>query len=270
VSAGAAGARRVAAFAGALALAAAAACAEAGTDPSTALSLVFDTLPAPAVVKGDTLRDSLGRAVKLSARAYNAKDQLIVDAPVQFLVLDPAFARVTGDGYLIGDSITTTGARVLASVTGLQTPPQLVRVTFVPTSAERARSDTTGSLLYLPLPTELFTSDSLAVRVRGTNPTTGADTLVHYWVVRYQIVDPVIPEGDTTVYLAEEGSQRRARADTTDTRGLASVRLALRFSAVGTLVQENGTVTVEARASYRGQDVAGSPIRFVVHVARRP
>ena len=264
-------ARTLAAFVGALGLAAAAACAEAGLDPSTPLSLVFDTLPAPAVVLGDSLRDSLGRAAKLAARAYNAKEQLISNAPVQFLTLDPAFAHVTPEGYLIGDSITTStgGARVLASVTGLQTPTQLVRVTFEPTSAERARSDTTDSLLYLPLPTQIFTSDELAVRVRGKHPKTGADTLVHSWVVRYQIVDPAIPEGDTTVYLAKL-SGRRASADTTDATGVARLQLALRFAAVGTLVQPNSVVTVRATVSYRGADVPGSPIDFHVHVAQHP
>jgi hypothetical protein len=145
----------------------------------------------------------------------------------------------------------------------------LARVTFPPTSAERVRSDPTDSLLYLPLPSAVYHSDTLAVRVRGTDPATGADTVAHSWVVRYRIVDPAVPEGDTTLFLSPPGASQRVTADTTDTRGIAAVQVALRFAAVGVLVPANGTVTVEAHASYRGQELAGSPVTFRVHVAQQ-
>ena len=67
-------ARRIVAPLAVVLAAVAGSCTEIGTNPATVTALEFDSLPYPAVVTGDTLRDSLGNAAPLSATAFNVND----------------------------------------------------------------------------------------------------------------------------------------------------------------------------------------------------
>src|SRR5216110_2295736 len=63
-------------------------------------------LPSPSVVRGDTMRDSTGKATPLRARLLDGKGDTVRDTRVTFFVLDKG-AHVDTAGLLYGDSLTT-------------------------------------------------------------------------------------------------------------------------------------------------------------------
>jgi len=99
---------------------AATACTKIPTDANSVLSLALDSLPAPAVVLGDTLRDSTGRAAPLHATVYNFQGSVISNAPLTFEALDRGVTVDKVTGFAIGDSLRQTPARILISVGSLQ------------------------------------------------------------------------------------------------------------------------------------------------------
>ena len=74
-------------------------CAEFGTGVGDISYVEFDGIPYPALIAGDTLRDSLGTARPLRARAYDANGNPIVDAPFTFIVLDSGVV-IDANGFL--------------------------------------------------------------------------------------------------------------------------------------------------------------------------
>jgi hypothetical protein len=71
-----------------VALAVAGACTDVSTDPEAITAIGFETVPAPGVVLGDTLRDTTEAVVPLSAQAYNVRGEVIADAPMTFTADD--------------------------------------------------------------------------------------------------------------------------------------------------------------------------------------
>ena len=89
----------------AIATAAAGACSEIGTDPSAAVSIRFDTLPAAAIVQGDSLRDSLGFPAPVTATAFNAAGDTIRGASFTFLARDTTNALTVDPGGAMTEDI---------------------------------------------------------------------------------------------------------------------------------------------------------------------
>ena len=239
-------------------LAAALACSDVGPDDVPA-SIAFDALPYPAVVVGDSLRDESGLAVALSAAVFDARNVQIPDAPVRFLSLDPA-VTISDDGHVTGVAPGT--ARVVAEIAGLQTAALTLRVT--------QRPDTMYAIGDTLIPIEYELPDveevALPVRVRHLQPVAEADTAVAGWIVRFAIVGQT--PGDTTRgYLVRENTTVKASVDTTDVAGRAAMEYRLR-TLTFPVVQD--TLEVHATATYRGEPVAGSPVRFVLVIRPRP
>ena len=67
----------------ALALLGSAACSDLTSTPGGPQSLSIDSLPFPAVVVGDTLRDTLGVAAPVTAKVYDGANRVIAGAPVR-------------------------------------------------------------------------------------------------------------------------------------------------------------------------------------------
>lgn len=223
--------------------------------------------PFPAVVAGDTLRDSLGIARRLDVIAFSGRGDTVRNPEgLQFFVTDAEpGARIEG-GYLIaGEALGPV--QVVGQVPGLRTPPVTIQVTPAPTLV-RAEPASQTDTVTLPLkryglvPTVV--SDPLTVRVTG-----GADgaTGVNGWLVRYRITRQ--PAGVTSTalvsYLADD-QNRPIRGDSlsgldTTSNGVAARRIVLRPDS---LARVTDTVIVEARVHYRGAPVAGSPVVFRV------
>src|SRR2546430_12643972 len=96
------------------------ACTDISGSSTSVLSIQFDTLPSPSVVLGDTLRDTTGAVVRPVVHAFNFKGAEIVPAPVFFLSPDSGISVDSATGTVVGDSLRSTAARIVATVGTLQ------------------------------------------------------------------------------------------------------------------------------------------------------
>jgi len=238
-------------------------CTEINAAAGHIASLEFDTLPAPAVVTGDTLRDSLGRAAPLRAVAFNSAGDVIADPAIQYIALDTG-VTIGGNGYVVAQRRSGT-VRLVATAGTLQTKTANLLVARRPDSVV-----VTGKLrdtlnYVLPDNASSNTAGSLSLRV-VTRDTAGGITTTQGWLVSYQAFfrGAAIAPGDTTVaYLLGDGPQRTS-LDTTGNDGLAARRM--RLNPIGITAPATDSVIVIATVRYRGAAVRGSPVRFVIFV----
>jgi len=229
-------------------------CTDIPTSDNAVLSVALDSLPAPAVVLGDTLRDSTGRAVPIHATAYNFKGVVVANAPERFHALDAGILVDSITGFATADSLRLTPARILVTIGALQAI-QSLDVTLRPdtVSAVNARD----SLLYSLLDTTKNVSPALAVRV--LHSLTSTDSAVKSYLVSFAVISPA----DTLLASLVNDGGKPSRVDTTDTSGTASRRIRLEPVRLTSLTD---SIVVQATVKYRGAQVRGSPVKIVLKV----
>lgn len=235
-----------------------------GTDPTAVVALAFDTLPYPAVVALDSLRDDAGVAQPLRASAINSDGNEIPDAPIRYLSLDPGVS-VSDDGFVISTDLSVGSARVVAQVGDLQSRPLTVVVTVAPDSA--VRDGTIDTLRYELANPASNVSSGITLRVLSNAVTPPAN--VRGWIVRYSISfrgAPVAPTDTTLAWMVDEGG-RRSAVDTTATDGRASRRLRLVPTGLGAVADDSLLVTATVQAY--GQPLTGTPVQATIHVRPR-
>jgi hypothetical protein len=230
------------------------ACTDIPTSDNAVLAIEIDTLPAPAVVLNDTLRDSTGKASPISARIFNFKGNLITTAAVRFHALDRGVKVDSLTGFLIGDSVRTTPARIVVSVGSLQAI-QSVLVTLRPDTVFGVNAR--DSLAYSLLDSTKNVSNALSVRV--LHSLTSIDSAVNAYVVSFAIISPT----DTLLAKLENDANLPSRRDTTDGTGTASRKIRLNPVRLTALTD---SIIVNATVKYRGAQVRGSPVRLVLKV----
>ena len=235
-------------------LAAFSSCSEIPTSDSAVLSLTFDSLPAPAVVLGDTLRDTIGTAAPITATVYNFQGNVIVNPPLRFQALDRGIRIDSVTGFVIGDSLRATPVRVAVTVDGLQAT-SLLDVTLRPDTIIPVRER--DSLLYSLVDTTKNISSPLAVR--AYHSLTSLDSTVKSYIVSFAISSPA----DTQLAVLVNEAGKESRVDTTDANGEASRRIRLTPARLTALTD---SVIVLATVKYRGAHVRGSPARIVLKV----
>jgi hypothetical protein len=242
------------------------ACFELSGAPSGLSSISRLELPWPAVVVGDSLRDSTGAAVPLRVEAFDGDGQPVTDAQVTFIALDTGLS-VTPTGFVLGEKPRTAPAKIVAQVQRggevLQTPEINVDVVPRPDTVTPAGFDTLEVKAYTLTgiaDTSWITSDTVSVTV--SNRSTAA---VRSWIVRYEITDdPPGVDGAVTAFFAGVGNPRVV-ADTTDANGVAGRPVILRTIVLppeSKVARHEVEVTVTVRE--RGQNVPGSPVQVVV------
>lgn len=231
------------------------ACTEIDTGPNVPVSMEFDALPFPAVVAGDTLRDTSGIAAPLRAVVFNSDNDEIVGATVLYSTLDPVVTVDNSTGMLVAGAVADTTARVIASVGDLQSAP--LRLSVVRRPEALTAVGTIDTLRYSVTDTTRNVSDNLEVRL--THGTTTGNVPVRDWIVTFALETPA----DSMRARLLNDNQRRSASDTTSPAGVAARRV--RLIPAG-LTTASDSVVVRARARYRGMDVAGSPVRLVLHV----
>lgn len=254
---------RRALLAAALVAAGASACDEFGTGVGDIGYIAFDGVPWPAVIAGDTMRDSLGAATPLRASAYDAAGRRIPDAPFTYLLLDTG-AVIDADGTLRATTRRDGIVRVVASLDGLQTADQLIRVTRRPDSAFAAAGAAQTLNWVLPDGSANTSADLRFSLV--SRDTVGVPPGVGGWIVRWRTVhdgDTLAP-GDTTLAVLQGTGGARGVVDTTTADGTATRRLRV-FA--GRIPAPVDSFIVLAEVRRWGVPVAGSPVRFVVHIA---
>ena len=232
------------------------ACSEVSTDPDLAVAISFDSLPAPSVVVGDSLRDISGVARPLRARAFNFRGELIPGAVFRYFAADRGLRVDSVTGHVIGDSVRASAPRVIASLGGIQVLRSLDVVERPDSVAAGARD----SLLYSVTDSTLNISAPLPVTVLHRTPT--GTTPVRSYPVSFAIVSPA---DSLTAHLVNDASLP-SKVDTTDNGGVAGRRVKLRPLRLSSV---RDSVVIQATVRYRGAHVAGSPARIVLLVKPR-
>src|SRR3954470_4902382 len=239
------------AFFGTTVIATAVACTDVSGSSTSVLSLQFDTLPAPSVVVGDTLRDTTGAVVRPVVHAFSFNGSEIVPAPVYFLSPDSGVTVDSATGIVVGDSLRTTPARIVATVANLQAI-QRVSLTLSPDII--VGKNAFDSLLYSITDTTVdITQNALSVTLSHN------DSAVGFYIVSFAIVsqpDPALAE------LVNDAG-RPSVVDTTDASGIAGRKIRLHPVGLSSATQVD-SIIVSATAKYRGAPVAGSPVRLVL------
>lgn len=237
-------------------------CTQIGTSPTVVTAIEFDTLPYPAVVTGDTLRDSLGKAAPLHAIAFNAAGGVIANAPITFLALDSGLT-IAPSG-IVTAQLRNGAVRVIASAPGLQSVPETLIVARRPDTVF-ATSPVVDTLLYvLPDNASANVSPALTLQI-ATLDTSGSIAGTQGWLVSYQVLfhGNVLAVADTSVASLWSGAGKPALIDTTALGGTASRTLRVRPAGLPTVAE---SVTVIATVRYRGVSVRGSPVTYLIQL----
>jgi len=236
-----------------------AACTDIDTGPNVAASIEFTALPFPAVVAGDTLRDTSGVASPLRALVFNSDNEVIIDATVSYAALDTVVRVDSATGTVVAAAAADRNARIIAYIGSLQSQP--LSLSVVPRPDSLARSGTIDTLRYSVIDTTQNLSGEFAVRVLN-RVAGGAAAAVRDWIVTFTLQTPA----DSTRARIVTANERPSTVDTTSADGIASRKVRL-FPAG--LTSARDSIVVLARVRYRGAQIAGSPLRLVLPVQPR-
>ena len=253
------------------------ACSEATTDPNSPVAIAFDSLPAPSIVVGDTLRDALtGLVAPLTAQAFNSKGAPIANPNFTYFTRDTTGALRVVDGNLLvaGDTAHDATIPLIASLNGLQLQ-QKIDIVRRPDSLVQAFDSVPTFTLVVPDDPSNVTPGALTpdtMKVRVVHDSSGVLQPVKSWVVFYDVAyaAPKLADSVRIVAAGTSGTVRSAppsAVDTTDASGYASRRVRV-FAKAGTEVGTRDSVIVNISATYRGVPLAGSPVKVVLRVAR--
>lgn len=228
------------------------ACVDIPTGANSVLSFEFEPLPSPAVVLGDTLRDSLGVAQPIPYRAFNYSGEEVADASVRFSALGRGIRVDSIKGFVIGDSVQPQ-AKIVARLEDF-TSTLSIAVTLRPDTAIGA--NVRDSVAYSLTDT---LNVSPAVGIKLIHGPVAGDSAVATYVVSFRIVS----QSDPALARLVADNNRPSPVDTTDASGVASRRIRIDVTKLSNPVD---SVIVEALARYRGAPVRGTPARLVVRL----
>jgi hypothetical protein len=230
------------------------------------MALEFDSLPFPAIVSGDSLRDSLGKAVPLRAIAFNGAGARIPNPAITYLALDSGLT-IGATGFVTAQARSGT-VRVIASVPGLQSEPETLLVARRPDSvlATTALVDTLA--FSIPDSAGVNVTPALGLKV-ATRDTAGGVTGSQGWLVSYRVLyhGAALAATDTTVASLLFASGPAGHVGTTGPDGTLSPTLRVRSTLLPTAPD---SLTVVATVRYRGAAVPGSPLTYVIQVHPKP
>ena len=236
-------------------------CTAITADASRVVAIEFDTLAYPAVVAGDTLRDSLGRASPLHAVGLNSGGAVVSRPPFRYIALDSG-VTIDTSGYITAQA-PTGSARIVASVNGFQSVAKTVLISRPPglVVAIGALRDTV--FYSLPDNPAVNVSPPLTVRI-VTRDTAGGIGFTAGWLVSYQAFfrGVALSRKDTTVATLWDDQTNPTSLDTTDaSSGTAARRLRIRPVGLPTAAE---SLIVIATVKYKGVAIQGSPVRWVI------
>lgn len=229
-------------------------CTDVSTDPQVPVSLQFDSLPALAVVVGDTMRGADLLPTAVPVRAFDGSGGSVSDSLVRLIGIDSTSIRAFSviSGLRLVGTREATSVRIVAQAGSLQSQTQTFAVVPAPTGMVTSNT-ATDSIVYDRPDTALRFRDVSVNVIRRVVP---ESTLVSLNGLRVKL--RVVNFSSTildSVRLVGTGSGRPATSAIV-TGGAATLRLKAytKSGATGT-----GTVTVEASHRARGADIPGSP-----------
>jgi hypothetical protein len=233
-----------------------AACTSVSTAPDVPVSLQFDSLPALAVVLGDTMRGADLLPARIPAQAFDGSGGKVSDSLIRVIGIDTtsvsAFQLVSG--LQLKGLKLTPAARIVAQAGSLQSQSQTFAVIGAPTALVRFAADSADSLQYARSDTATRQKD---VRVTALSVTDTANGLR----VRFRVLNFPTAILDS-VRIVGKGSGRNTNSSMI--AGSATVTLKAYPKASAGIQRDS--VIVEASLRALGKDVTGSPLRFRVRL----
>jgi hypothetical protein len=233
-------------------------CTEISSNKADVLSVRFDSLAAPSVVVGDTLRDTLGVISPAHATAFNYQNDSIPSPTIRFRALERGVTVDSLNGLIIGDSLRATAVRIIAAIGPVQAqqllattlrPDTIFNPATVPDSIVQSLLDTTKNI-------------SIGVGAKLVHRA-AVDSPVPAYIVSFAITSPL---DNASVELVNDAGLA-SHVDTTSSDGTVSRRIRLHLNITGTVVPDS--VVIAATAKYRGAIVKGSPVRLVVKIIKK-
>jgi hypothetical protein len=235
-------------------------CSDVSGSSTSVLSIQFDTLASPAVVIGDTLRDTTGNVALPVVRAFNFKGDEIPSPPIWFQSPDSGVTVDSVTGAIVGDSLRPTSARIIATVGTLQAI-QKVDVTLRPDTIFAVNG--LDSITYSLIDSTHNLSKSLTIKLsHGVSPN---DSAVKAYIVSFAIVS----QSDHQLALLVNDAGKASIVDTTDANGIAGRSIRVHPLALPSPAAVD-SVIVNATAKYKGSVVRGSPVRLVLRIKPPP
>jgi hypothetical protein len=241
-------------------------CTNVSTSTTEAVAIEFDTLPFPAVVTGDSLRDSTGRAAPLHALAFNSSGGIIPGAPIQYIALDTGIT--IGPGGFVTAQSRSGAIRIVAIVNSLQSVTTTLAVARRPDTVVVPGGTDTTLRFTIPDSAAKNVTAMLTVKV-VTRDTAGGITATNGWLVSYQAFyhGMALSRTDTSVASLWDSGTNLTSIDTTKAPdGSAGRRLRIRSLSLPTQLD---SFMVKATVHYRGKDVGGSPVQFIIRTLPR-
>ena len=240
-------------------------CTSVSTSPTQPVAIEFDSLPFPAVVTGDTLRDSLGRAAPLHALAFNSSGAVIPAAVIGYVALDTGVT--VGAGGIVTAQVRNASIRLIATIAGIQSVTRTLEVTRRPDSVVVTSSTDTTLPFSIPDSASRNVTAILGLKVT-TKDTAGGILGTKGWIVSYQAFfhGAALARTDTSLASLWDTGANITSVDTTKSDGTAGRRLRIRSTLLPT---QPDSFIVIATIRYRGLPVRGSPVRFVIRTVPR-
>jgi len=235
--------------------------------PKGAASISMLKMPQPAVVLGDTLRDSTGAVAHLDVISFDAAGTPIGGETPRFFITD-----TTRRGHLTADTRTVVGdsiglIHIVGQVGELQTPVVNVQVTYAPQTFQKVGPQA-DSLLLVPLGADSSSSIgrfTMAATLHAAN-----DSASQGFIVQYRLLRAPATRSDKrspAVFIADN-SGNAASADTSTATGVSRrLTVVSAFLADQSLLSGSRTDTaiVEAHITYKGTVVA-APVTWKIPI----
>lgn len=241
-----------------LGCAAVAACTGISTDPGIPLSIQFDSLPAQAVVVGDTMRGGDQLPARIALQAFNSSGTVVSDTQLRVIGIDTASTNAFEviSGLRIVGRTVAAAVRVVGQAGSLQSQTQTFAVHPRPTLL--GIGDTLAdSIVYDGIDTTKRFRDVSATLYRKVGDSTAR--FLDGLRVRFRVASFTDSILDSVRILPTTGG--RAISSTLVTGGLATVKVKA-YPKAG--ARGRGSVSVEATFSVFGRPVAGSPLLLPV------
>jgi hypothetical protein len=234
-------------------------CTEISTNPTTVTAIEFDSLPYPAVVTGDTLRDSLGQVAPLHAIAFNSSGGVIPNAGIRYYALD---SGLTIDPTGVVTAQARNGSvRIIASAPNLQSNAETLIVARRPDSVV-ATSPVVDTLFYALPDNASNVSPPLVLQV-ATRDSSGGIPGTQGWLVSYQVLfhGRALAVADTSVASIWVIPSVASLVAVTGPTGVSSVVLRVRPAGLPTAAE---SLLVLATVKYHGVQIQGSPVSYLI------
>ena len=241
--------------------AAIAGCTEVSTDPQVPLSLQFDSLPALAVVVGDTMRGGDLLPARVPVRVFNGSGGAVSDSAIKLIGIDTGSVKsftLLGGLRLLGKA-ENASVHIVAQAGSLQSQTQTFAVVPRPTTLGIGSTET-DSVIYDAPDTSTRYRDVKVTIYRKAAPESTA-VFLNGLRVRLRVAaftDSILD----SVRLVASGNGKDATSALISS-GVASLRLKVYKKSTARPLAP-GIVTVEASHKAFGTEIPGSPFRFTV------